>query len=922
MESRGRQDHHVPYLDLLADRLDQVVREQAGEPLADQLIRFRRLAGERRVGLPRAEQRLLEEIESYNSAETRNVIRALSFFFDLANLAEDCERIRVLRHRDQQAEAQSQPRRESIADAIALIKNDGATPEAVQRWLDRLHIEPVFTAHPTEAKRRTTRYLLRSLRSDLQQLSRGSLLPHEEQAVLQRMHSELTILWQSDLLRPKRPRVKSEVERGLFFGDGLWDVVPLIYDDLREALAVHFPGHRFEVPAFLKFGTWIGGDRDGHPYVTAEVTAESLATLRRAAVSRHLERCRRLLQQIVMSATKAPVLPALASAVDAACAASPVVSARVETTSETELCRRWLKIIEYRLEQTLAAAFLHPSAELGYRTADELLADVQLLVRSIAAHRGEGIVRTHLQSWLDQIETFGLHFAAMDMRQDSRVHLTAAAEILKQAGVHDDFASLPETEKRSLLHDVLKRRLEIDELGLSPETVETLAVFRLLAQVSDCYGLAPLGGYVISMTHNVSDVLIVQWLWQHASGETDESAGSPVYFPIIPLFETIDDLHRAPQILTDLLTDPAYSRYLTSDQPPTQIVMVGYSDSTKDGGYLAAIWHLHEAQEQMAEIAEANHVRLIVFHGRGGALGRGGGPAARAIRSLPARAVGGALRVTEQGEVLAERYDDPAIAFRHLEQVTWATLLVSAKSTTDVPKDWREALDWMSRQALDEYRRLIEHPGFLQYFDQATPIGEIEQLPIGSRPSRRQGQRALADLRAIPWTFAWTQCRQLIPAWFGLGTAVREFVDRQSGDWSLLETMYDEWLLFRAIVDNAELALAKADMAVAHRYADLVEDAEAADQVWERISAEYAKTRGAVLLISRQHELLSRTGWLRESIQARNPYVDPLNFIQTVLMQRKRTALETSASDDQIDELTHLLRLTVQGIASGLRTTG
>jgi phosphoenolpyruvate carboxylase len=372
--------------------------------------------------------------------------------------------------------------------------------------------------------------------------------------------------------------------------------------------------------------------------------------------------------------------------------------------------------------------------------------------------------------------------------------------------------------------------------------------------------------------------------------------------------------------MESLLATPRYGAYLNKSPKREQIVMVGYSDSTKDGGYLSAGWGLHRAQEKLAEVAERNQFRLIVFHGRGGALGRGGGPAARAIRSLPAKSVGGSLRMTEQGEVLAERYDAPQIAHRHLEQVTWATMLVTRDTDNEPPAVWRETMDKLTERSFLHYRELVEMPGFLAYFGQATPISEIEHLPIGSRPARRRERRSLSDLRAIPWTFAWTQSRQLIPAWYGLGKAVYWWIEEGGGDWSTLSKMYDRWRLFRALIDNADLALAKADMSIARRYADLAKDQGASEKVWQAIAGEFQVSRAAVLMIQRQPELLGGIPWLQRSIAERNPYVDPLNLIQIELIRRLTKLGDKAETDGQ--PLREMIRQTIQGIAAGLRSTG
>ena len=431
--------------------------------------------------------------------------------------------------------------------------------------------------------------------------------------------------------------------------------------------------------------------------------------------------------------------------------------------------------------------------------------------------------------------------------------------------------------------------------------------------------LRPVGAYVISMTHRVEDVLTVLWFWRRAWAEVASETPVPP-LPIAPLLETIDDLQNGADLLDRLLSDPTYREHLDASAVdggrPHQMVMVGYSDSTKDGGYLAAVWCLHQAQERLAEVAERHGVDLTIFHGRGGALGRGGGPAARAIQSLPPRAVRGRLRVTEQGEVLAERYDDPDIAHRHLEQITHATMRASGDEADDTPAEWVEAMQEMSAASLKRYRSLVEHPQFLTYFDLATPIGEIETLPIGSRPSRRKDRRTLSDLRAIPWTFAWTQSRHLLPAWFGLGTGLSRWASGD-GSWDVLREMYEQWPMFTALIDNADLALAKADLDIALRYAELAGDD--ARGVWDLVAEEFRSSRAAVLLTTGEHELLAHTDWLRRSILERNPSVDPLNLAQVMLLRRKRAAEPESADAHTSSDL---LRLAIQGVAAGLRSTG
>lgn len=899
---------------LLQELLDQTLSEQCGDELVREMRQLQQLARERRSGLPGAEDRLIERIAGLSEDMLRLVVRALSLEFDLANLCEDLQRVRVLRERD--AERGDQPGRETIAAAIAQLAGDGLTAERVRALLARLDVDLVFTAHPTEAKRRATRRILSRLR-DAVRARMDAARPRELAANREQLLGLLTLLWQIDPIRPNRPTVMNEVERGLFFVDGLWEVLPRIQQELRGALTRSFPGESFAPARFLRFGSWIGGDRDGNPYVTADVTESTLGRLQAAAVERHLRVCRELSHLLVMSIATAPIDERLLTAMNRLLDRSPGLKSRLGDIADVELYRRWLGIIESRLKATLDTG--SKDASLAYRSADELLADVELLRESLVGHGGNRIARLLLDDWTDQIRTFGLQFAALDVRQDSRVHVDVLTELFRKLGVCDDYGIADEATRVELLTTPHPTAVDLAGLAESDAAKECLALFQLLARTVDAGGSDRLGGFVISMSHYPSDVLAVLWFWQWAWRQQAPEKDL-AYLPIVPLLETIDDLRRGPAILEQLFAVPAYASYLRSrpGMAPAQMVMVGYSDSTKDGGYLSASWGLFRAQDKLADVTAKAGVRLVVFHGRGGALGRGGGPAARAILSLPPRSVDGSLRMTEQGEVLAERYDDPQIAHRHLEQVTWATLLVSARSADTTPDGWPQLIDQLSERSYRHYRELVEDPGFLKYFDQATPIGDIERLPIGSRPSRRRERKSLSDLRAIPWTFAWTQSRHFLPAWYGLGKAIVEAVQARRDDWSEFETMYRQWPHFRATIDNAALALSKADLAIAQRYAKLVDDEEAGSRVFGKIQEEFDRSKAAVMMIANESTLLASTPWLQQSIHERNPSVDPLNLIQIELTRRLR-----ATNDEQQEErLRALIRLTIQGVASGLRTTG
>lgn len=900
---------YAPYLDQLADILDDVVYEQAGQDVFVHFRRLRQLARERRTGMPEAEDRLMAALNTLDHDVAADITRAFTLYFDLANLAEELNRIRTLQER---IEAVDGPggHDESVFAAIRALRDRGSSATDVQRIVDSLRIEPVFTAHPSEAKRRTTRAVLRRLRNELARIPPGrtSELPTE---IYRAIRAGLIALWQSDLLRPARPNVQSEIERGLFFASTLWTVVPQIKDSLRTALAVCYPDFHFDIPPLFRFGTWIGGDRDGHPFVTADVTRTALDMMRDTAIDGYLEQCRSLMGVLVMSRRHTEGLQRLQTAIDDAVAKQPLLAESLSSVSESELGRRWLKTIEQRLLATQADG---PST--GYASADDLERDVRLLADVLAACRCQEIVQLYVQPWLDTVQSFGLSLAAMDIRQHSRVHEAAVAQLLDSNGICQDYAGLDDEERIALLTASLDQPLELNVDGDSEDLSETLTLFRLLAQRMRDYGTETFGGYVVSMTHSASDIFCVFWLWTHIWREQYGSE-PPLYPPFAPLFETIEDLERSTAIMESLWNIPVYREYLQSGAENSQLVMIGYSDSTKDGGYLAASWKLHQAQTRLAGIAEDHGLRLIIFHGRGGALGRGGGPAARAVLSLPPAAVGGAMRVTEQGEILAERYDNPEIARRHLEQVTWATLLVTAEDSFEVPAEYSRITSEMAETSFRHYRQLVSHDAFLSYFQLGTPISEIETLPIGSRPSRRTGRRSLADLRAIPWTFAWTQSRSMIPAWYGLGTALRQFVDKPANNWAVLRDMYRHWRFFAAVIDNAELALAKTDIDIARQYSTL-SDETSQQQIWPLIEEEFRRCRAGILLLKQQDELLEDTRWLQQSIRDRNPGVDPLNLLQIRLLAESRAA----DSEESEDELSHLLRLTINGIAAGLRTTG
>ena len=900
----------------LGDLLGEVVQQQAGRETLELIEEIRHLSRDRRAGVAEAEGELVKLISQLQEREIRQVTRAFSLYFDLANLAEDRHRVRVLRERESQFHPL--PIGESIGAAIIALREADFTPEQVQSVLNQLDIELVFTAHPSEAKRRAIRTKLRRMRYTLAKLDQLDLLPRERAGLESRIRANLSTLWETEFLKPQRPSVLEEVERGLSIMPRLWEVVPAIYQSLRLALQTAYPATEFKIPAFLRFGSWIGGDRDGHPGVTAEVTEKTLLWLRREAVRQHLERCHLTYLFVTLATNPEQVPQDLVEGLAAAVQRWPECAPALETVAPREWHRRWIKLIEWRLQRS-AGESIHALLPAGaYRDGQELAHDLELLWRWVRERCGPDAA-LEIRQWVDLNQIFGLHLARLDVRQDAARYREVLSEILSQVAGETDLANLSELQRQTCLADSLGYAEPLDESSFSPLTKDTLQLYRLLAAVLERFGEQAIGGNIVSMTRTPSDLLSVLWLWRRVEIEHGGTGSLPA-LRIIPLFEKIGDLRNSPQTLAAILDQPDYAAHV-AQAGQRQIVMVGYSDSTKDGGYLAASWGLYKAQDQLHQVAAERGVRLTFFHGRGGSLGRGGGPAARGILSLPPDALGGTLRLTEQGEVLAERYDDTHIAQRHLEQVTWATLVASNLPQAPVSAEWVELMEQLSVRSYRSYRELVEQSGFIHYFADATPIEEIENLPIASRPSRRTGQRTLNDLRAIPWVFSWTQNRCMIPAWYGLGTALGEIKNGQMSGWQTACKMYRQWPFFQATIDNAALALAKADQSVARHYAELCTDQEIRGRIWRLIAEEMDRSRQAILEIVGSTELLGTTPWFQGSVEVRNPYIDPLNLLQIELLRRKR-ALSPEASVTDQQQLRELLRSTVQGVAAGMRTTG
>lgn len=900
-------------IDDLGRTFGETVRRFSGDGAFELVESVRRLARRFCDGDLAAADELDALLRGLTADQLRILTRSFGTFLELANLAEDRQRVRSLR--DREREEHPNPRKESILDAVRKLKEQGVPADKVAELVERVRVELVFTAHPTEAKRKSIRGKLRVLRQILSRLDTQALTQREEASLRDLVRREIEKLWQTDIIRPTRPTVLEEVDRGLSFMPVIWDTAPQIVGELREAVAEVYPEVKVATSGVLRFGSWMGGDRDGHPYVTPEITEQTLGYLRKAALERHWAECDELITSVSISVRQAPPLDALFEPIAAACAKWPELPDLLEPIPPLEAPRRWLRVVGWRIEQTLAEPpdGIEPSPV--YRSAEELAADVRLVRDALVESGDVEVAETEIDPWLDQIATFGLHMARLDVRQHSELYAAVMVEVWRAIGLVKPDEEIDEVRRCELLVETLPIAANLDPVGLSDIAQETLELFRVLRRAARRHGMACLGGHVVSMTKHASDLLTILWLWKW-SERVDGGAAEDkcLCLPAIPLFETISDLESAPEILGKALATPAYRQHVR-DCGDRQTVMIGYSDSTKDGGYLAAAWALQSGQIAVHDLAEKHGVDVTFFHGRGGSLGRGGGPAARSILSLPPETFDGSLRLTEQGEVLAERYDDPAIAHRHLEQVIWAVLIATTTPPPKPTSSYREQMQRMAEASLKAYLGLVKHPAFVRFFREATPIGEIENLPIGSRPAKRKKGDAIEDLRAIPWVFAWTQCRCLLPAWYGLGAGLEVLLAEKGGQETLRE-MYAQWPFFKATIDNAELALAKSNRPVFDRYAKNAAADAGMAEIAELLDAEYERARRTLLAVTGEEELLDTVSWLKESIKVRNRYVDPLNLIQLEVMRRVR------ASNDPPEELRHLSQLSIKCVAAGMRTTG
>ena len=898
---------------LLLELFTAVLTASAGEEAVALHERAAALGKRSRAGSSAATQELEELVAGLGLDDAQVLMRSLSRWFQLVNLAEDNERVRRLRRREHGLG--DTPRAGSLRAAIQHLAERGTTAAELREMLDGSELRLVMTAHPTEARRRTTVEKLARIFARLRDLDERPPVPADEAEARRAIAGTIQELWGSDEVRAASPTPLDEVHAGLvYFASTLHRVVPELYRELEAAVEECFPGEEIAVPPLLTFGTWMGGDRDGNPNVTAAVTAEALDMMRTSCLHLLESRIELLAQRVSLSDRLVGHSDELAGALAALAELFPDEAGRGLARNPEEPYRRYFSLVATRVRATRLD---DPG---GYATPGELLADLRLAQRLLRDGHGQFVAMTQLHDTIRQVEVFGFHFARLDVREHAARHGEAIAEVLSALGVHEAYGSLGPGERLSLLaREIAERRplIPSDLSAFSPATQEVIGTFRVLGGLLRGRHAGAVQSYVVSGTEEPAHLLEVLLLMKESGLAT--AGGEGARLRIVPLFEAEESLEQAALTMRALLELPVYRAALRA-VGDEQEVMIGYSDSNKDAGYVASGWATYRAQIALAEELERFGVRWVFFHGRGGALGRGGGPANRAIHAQPPGTVAGRMKMTEQGEVLSAKFSLPEIAHRELE-LTGSAVLVSTLEPASGPDASRlerygEVMTEMARRSAEEYRGLVYgDPGLEAFFHEATPVDEISRLQLGSRPAKRKPTRDIADFRAIPWVFSWTQARIVLPAWFGLGSALEAAVAEHGLE--TLREMEREWPFFSALLSNAEMACAKADLAVGRRYAELVEDRELRTRIWDRIEAEFGRTCRALLTVTGQERLLARERLLRASIDRRNPYVDPMSLLQVELLRRSR-----AAADGDGEELARASFLAINGIAAGMRNTG
>lgn len=873
----------------------EIIAEQHGSEFFNEVERLRREAILRRETEAEAGQ-LAAELSGLPLDRAEALVRAFATWFGVVNLAERVHRIR--RRRDYQKSGAA-PQPGGLESVCAALTEEGVAAADFESLLEHLRIEPVFTAHPTEAVRRVLlekeRDVVRCLVEDLDQQQ----TPRERDRAWARIRTALTSAWQTSESAPERPTVLDELEHvGFYLTEVLYRIIPAFIDTLADATGLPIE----KIPAVLRFGTWVGGDMDGNPNVGAHTIRAALARQQFLVLSAYKQDIRSLSSLLSQSEGRVAVSDRVQQLIADYALRFPETAAKLSGRHKLMPYRQLLRLINARLLAT------RRDERSGYEHPSQLVEDLEAILESLMSHRGEHAGAYQLRRLIQCVQTFGFHLATLDLRQDSRVHDEALAALLEQP----DWPERSVAERCQDLVDLLTGRRSVSKQKAEAAR-STLEVFRTRREMRERFGEQALGPMIVSMSRSAADALAVLAL-ARCGGDVDAEGHSPI--DVAPLFETVDDLQAAPAVLRDLFTQPEYRAHVAR-RGDRQVVMLGYSDSAKDAGVPASRWAIQRCQIQLGQIAQEFGVRLRFFHGRGGSASRGGGKTERAIIAAPRGSVDGYLRLTEQGEVIHRKYGIRALALRNLEQMTAAVMRASLRPRAPEPREsvWRERMDAFAAEARRAYRSLVhETPAFIPYFRSATPIDVIERLKLGSRPAKRAagGQGGVESLRAIPWVFAWSQNRSGLTAWYGAGTAL-EWAIAEFGREAIVE-MIDDWPFFATFIDDIEMVLAKCDIGIFEEYSKLSADLHS--ELFPRIRDEFYRTKRCILELRGEDDLLQKDRRLCHSIRLRNPYVDPISLLQVDLLRRWREAGRPE------DDLFHALVTTINGISAGVQNTG
>jgi len=919
----SRPDLHFPPKDVplkddvrvLGALVGDVLREQGGAELFERVETARRAAIRRREGASsgdgvtarEGETELRRVVCDLEAPAAEELVRAFSTYFGVVNLAEKIHRIRRRREYLRRSAEEDGPQPGSLRDTARRLRDAGLDLDDVRRLLGGLTVEPVFTAHPTEATRRTMLEKNQRIARKLVDRLDPSLTPPEEQAALGRIRAEVTAGWQTEEQPRERPTVMDEADRILFYvTDLLYRVIPPFYEELEEALEEVYgkQARELELAPLIRFASWVGGDMDGNPNVTGDTLEQTLERHRSLVLGLYRREVAGLAERLSQSLSRVGVDREVLDRAEQYAALFPEDAEVVPPRHRNMPYRVLLQLMAARLEAT------EQDAASGYRGAELLLDDLRLVARSLERHQGRHAGLFAVRRAIRRVETFGFHLATLDLRQDARLH----REVMGRLLADESWEERSPEERATRLKKVLTEDESPSAKG-GEDAERTLAVFRALGRARETYGSRAIGPFILSMAQGPDDVLTALVLARWGGlGEGGEGNSLAIPLDVVPLFETVGDLEAAPGVMQELLADELYRAHVER-RGDRQMIMLGYSDSSKDGGLAASRWALHRAQAALVAALESTGLRLSFFHGRGGTVSRGGGKVHRAVLAAPPGSVAGTLRMTEQGEVIDDKYGLRGIAMRTLERTVGAVALATAipRRPDEREERWREVFDDLAAASRSAYRRLVyDHPDFPVYFRHATPIDVIERMPIGSRPASRRGGGSIENLRAIPWVFSWTQSRHLLPGWYGLGTGLEQALERHGEE--VLATMAKRWLFFRNLLDDVEMVLAKSDLGIAARYAELA--GETGERLFPLIQAEHERTVRGVLRLTGAEALLDRDPTLQRSIRLRNPYVDPMSLLQVDLLSRWR------ATEREDDELLSALLTTVHGIAQGLQNTG